>query len=135
CQVAAVAAHDLDDEGALMARRGAVEGVERLDDAVQRRVGPEGHIGPEHVVVDRARYADEPEEPVLVGGAGLDVAGLDEFRQELGPLLAEAVRAGQAAVAADDDQPVDTAVDQVAGCTPAALPRPEGLRAGRTEPR
>src|SRR4029450_11158985 len=120
CQVAAVAAHDLDDEGALMARRGAVEGVERLDDAVQRRVGPEGHIGPEHVVVDRARYADEPEEPVLVGGAGLEGPG---------PPPGEAVRAGQAAVAADDDQPVDTAVDQVAGCTPAALSRAECLRA------
>ncbi len=58
-QVAAVAPHDFDDEGALVAGGGAADGVDGLGDAVQGRVGADGHIGAEHIVVDRADQADD----------------------------------------------------------------------------
>ena len=45
-QVAAPAPHHLDHERALVTRRRAVDGVDRLDDAVQSGVGTDRHVGP-----------------------------------------------------------------------------------------
>jgi len=42
-----------------------------------------------------------------------DRTGLDQLRNHPGPLLPEQVRAGQAGVAADHDQPIDPALQQV----------------------
>ena len=60
-EVAAVAPHHLDDERPLVARRRRDEGVDRLDDPVERRVGADRHVGAGHVVVDRPDEADEGE--------------------------------------------------------------------------
>ena len=60
-QVAAVAAHHLDHERALVAGGGAGDRVDRLGDAVQRRVGADRHVGARHVVVDRADQAHDAE--------------------------------------------------------------------------
>ena len=65
-QIAAVAAHHLDDEGALVARGRALDRVDCLDDSVQRGVGADRHVGAEHVVVDRADQPDQSEVPMGV---------------------------------------------------------------------
>ena len=39
----------------------------RLDDAVQRRVGADGHVGAEHVVVDGADQPDDGQVGMSVG--------------------------------------------------------------------
>ena len=69
-EVAAVPAHHLDHERALVAGGGAVQGVQRLDDAVQRGVGADRHVGAEHVVVDRPDHADQPQVLVRRGPSG-----------------------------------------------------------------
>ncbi len=58
-QVAGVPAHHLDDEAALVAGGRAGDRVQRLDDPAQRRVGADGHVGAEHIVVDRADQAHD----------------------------------------------------------------------------
>ena len=52
-----------------------------------------------------------------MGGGRLrtDVTGLDELLQQGGPVLAELVGTGQGAVTADDHEPVDAVLQQVAG--------------------
>ena len=52
-----------------------------------------------------------------MGGGRLrtDVTGRDELLEQGGPVLAELVGAGQGAVAADDHEPVDAVLQQVAG--------------------
>jgi hypothetical protein len=121
-EIAAVPAHDLNDEGPLMTGRGAVDGIQRFGDPVQRRVGADRHVGAEHVVVDRADQPHEPQERVSGGHLGVHLASVHQLRQQLRPLLAEQVRAGQAAVTTDHDQRVDAELQQVARCPPATVP-------------
>ena len=85
-------AHDLDDEGALVAGGGAVDGVDGFGDAVQRSVGADGHVGAEHVVVDRADQPDDGQAWVRGGHAGVDIARVDQLFHQPGPLLAEDAR-------------------------------------------
>jgi hypothetical protein len=128
-----VAAHDLDHKGPLMAGGGAQDGIQRLGDPVQGGVGPDRHVGPEHVVVDRADQPHQPQEGVRGGHLGIHLARLDQLRQQLRPLLAEPVGAGQAAVATDHDQRLDPQLEQVAGGPPATLPLLELRRPGRPQ--
>jgi len=118
-----------------MTGRGAVDGIQRFGDPVQRRVGTDRHVGAEHVVVDRADQPHQPEERVRGGHLGIDLARVHQLGQQLRPLLAEQVRAGQAAVTADHDQGVDAEVQQVARCPPATVPLPELHRPGRPQDR
>jgi hypothetical protein len=74
------------------AGRGVGDLVARLDDRVHRGVDADRQPGEAEVVVDRRRHADHPQ---------AQAAGL------LG--IGEVDRAGQRAVAADHDQPVDAA--------------------------
>ena len=60
-------AHHLDDEGALVAGRGAAQRIHRLDDPVQRGVGADRHVGAGHVVVDGSDQTDQTQERVLGG--------------------------------------------------------------------
>ena len=53
------------------------------------------------------------------------LAGLDQLGNSAGHSCSEQVGAGQAAVAADHDQRVDPAFEQVAGCLAPTLPRAE----------
>ena len=59
--------HDFDDEGALVAGRGAVQGIDGFDDPVQRRIRADRHVGTRHVVVNGSDEANQPQEGVLVG--------------------------------------------------------------------
>ena len=60
---ARVAAHDLDDEGTVMAFRGGVQPVDRLHRDVDRGVEAEGVVGRAEVVVDRLGHADHRQAP------------------------------------------------------------------------
>ena len=108
-----MASHCLDDEGALLAACGAVDRIERLDDAVQGSVGADRHVGADHVVVDRADQPGQAQHRMRQGCVRRYRSLGDELGAQLRPLLAKQVRAGEAAVAANDDQRVDAAVDQV----------------------
>ena len=114
-QIAAVAPHHLDDEGTLVAGRSAVDGIDGFGDAMESRVGADGHVGPEHVVVDRADQANQGEAPMGVGRGLTDLARVDQLAEQGGPFLAEEVGTGQAAVASDDYQGIDAPVNQIAG--------------------
>ena len=63
------------------------------------------------------------------------LARLDQLGQQLRPLLAEQVRARQAAVAADHDERVDAAVGQIPRGPAPALPGPELRRTRRADHR
>lgn len=132
-QVAAVPPHHLDDEGPLVARRRRHEGVDRLHDPVERRVGPDRHVGPGHVVVDRPDEADEGERRGRLRHLGRDLALRRELLQEAGPLAPEEVGARQGAVAADDDERVDPLARHVPGGREASLARAERRAAGRAD--
>ena len=114
-QVAAVAAHHLDDEAALMADRGAADLIERGRDAVQRGVRADGHVGAVEIVVDGANQPDDAQVRVAFREFGRHCAGLDQLSQQRRPFLPEQVGAGQAAIAPDDHQAVDGAFQQVFG--------------------
>ena len=128
-EVAAVASHHLDDEAPLVACRCAGQGVDGIDDAVQCGVSPDGHVGADQVVVDRADQAGEHERWVGVGHGLLELAGRHQFGQQLAPFRPELIEPGQRAVAADDDQPVDAVFEQIAGRPASPVPLPEGLAA------
>ncbi len=129
-EVAAVSAHHLDDERALVARRRALQSVDRLGDAVQRRVGTDRHVRAEHVVVDRADETDHREIVVGVGPCPVDRTLGDELVEQLGPFGAELGGPAEAAITADHDERVDVALDEVAGGAPSALASPEVGAAG-----
>ena len=114
-EVAAVPAHHLDHERPLMARSGAGQRVDRLDDPVQGRVRAHRHVGSDHVVVDRADHAGDHQVAVPPGLLRRDLARLDELGEQLGPLGAEQIGPRQGPVPADHHDPVDAVVDQVAG--------------------
>ena len=88
-QVATVASHHLDDHGALVARRGAVDRIDRLSDAMQGRIGPDGHVGAKHVIVDRTDQPHEGEPALRFGGGSIDLAHLGQLGEQLRPLLAK----------------------------------------------
>ena len=126
-EVAAVPAHHLDDEGALVARGRAADGVNRLGDAVERRVGADGHVGAGGVVVDRADQADNRQPRMARGRRRVDLAPGHQFLDMIRPLAAKHVRPGERAVAAHHDQAVDAVPQDGAGGLQAALPRAELL--------
>jgi hypothetical protein len=51
-QIAAVSPHHLDDKSALVTGGCAADGIDGFGDPVQRRIGSDGHIGAEHIVVN-----------------------------------------------------------------------------------
>ncbi len=132
-QVTAVAAHHFDDEGALVAGGRAGDGIHGLGDAVQGAICADGHIGTGEIVVDRTDQPDDQQVGVGGGHFGADLAALGKLGHDGRPFLAEDVRAGQRAVAADDDQPVDPILEQVAGSRPASFGRAESFAAGRPD--
>ena len=87
---AGVAAHDLDEEEALMAGGRVADLVDAVHDGVQRRVVADGRVGAVEVVVDGAGESDDRE----------------------GVLVAEDAGTGQRTVAADNDERVDSAALQ-----------------------
>lgn len=63
--VPAVAAHDLENEAALVAVGGGDDGVDGLHDAVQGGVRADGHVSAAEVVVDRANHAHDVQVGIL----------------------------------------------------------------------
>src|SRR5690349_24578823 len=61
------------------------------------------------------------------------LARLDQLRQQLRPLLAEQVRPGQAAIAADHNERVNAEVGQIPRGPAPALPGPELRRTRRAD--
>ena len=91
-QVPTVATHDLDDEGALVRGRGAGELVDSVQDAMQRSVRTDRHVGTHHVVVDGTDQADDDEGRMSVREFLRDNALGDQLGDMLRPLVAELVR-------------------------------------------
>jgi hypothetical protein len=60
-----VAPHDFHDEGALVRVGSGDDGVNRLDDSVQRRVGADGHVRAAEIVVNGADHASNVQMTVL----------------------------------------------------------------------
>ena len=56
-QIATVPPHHFDDKGALMAGRGARDGVNRIGNPMERGIGADRHISTKHIVIDRANNA------------------------------------------------------------------------------
>ena len=134
-EVSAVAAHHLDDERALVARRRALDRVDRLGDSVQRRVGADRHVGAGHVVVDGADHADQDEASSGLGDLTVEFAAVGQLVEQFGPLGAQLVGTGQAAVATDHRERLDAEFGQVAGSPPASVTLAELLTARRAEHR
>ena len=99
-------------------RRNLVDGI---NDAMERAICPNSHVGTDHVVIDRANQADNIEALVQLRLLRRDSPFIDQFAEVLGPLSAELFRAGQRAVAADDDQAIDSLFNQVQGCRVTAF--------------
>ncbi len=134
-QIATVAAHDFDDKGSLVAGCGAVDRIDRFSDPVQSSVGADGHIGPEHVVVDRADQANQCETTVRLGHVLFDLTFRDEILQVTPPLFSKEIGASEAAIATDDHECIDAQFDQVLGRLAATLGSPERVAAGGSEHR
>ena len=129
-QIAAMPAHDLDHETALVAGGRAGQRIDGFDDAVQGGIGADGHVGADHVVVDGAHQPGDHQRRVSLGGGFIDFPGLNQLRQQFRPLLTKQIGAGQAAVAADDHQPIDATLEQIASGASATLPLTECRAAG-----
>ena len=134
-QVAAVAAHDLDDEGALVRGRRAGQLVDGIQDAVQRGVRADRHIRAHHVVIDRADEADDDEGGVSGRGLGRDHALGGQLGDVLGPLAAELVRTRQGTVTTDHHKVIDAVLKQVRGRAVAPFVRAEVRAASRADHR
>lgn len=106
-QIAAMSTHDLHDEASLMTRRRGHDGIDSLDDAVQSRVGANGHVRAAKVVVDRAHETDDVQVRVLRALFLGYLAGSEQLVEQRCPFAFEHVRAGQATVATDTHQVVD----------------------------
>ena len=120
-EVSAVAAHHLDDERTLVTRRGALDRVDRLGDTVQRRIGADRHVGAGHVVVDGADHADQHQAPSGIGDLTVEFAAVGQLVEQFGPLGAQLVGAGQAAIATDHRERLDAAFSQIAGSPSASV--------------
>ncbi len=134
-EVAAVPAHHLHHEGALVAGGRAGQVVDRVDDAVQGAVRTDRHVRADQVVVDRADQARDHEGGVVGSDGRVDLAGGDQLLEQPGPLLLEQVEAGEAAVATDDDDPVDALQQQVLRRLEPPGPLPELHAAERPDRR
>ena len=134
-QVAAVAAHDLDDERALVRGRRTGQLVDGIQDAVQRGIRADRHVRAHEVVVNRADEADDDESRVLGGGLGRNHALGSQLSDVLRPLAAELVRTRQGAVATDHDEVIDAVLEQVCGRAVAPLVRAEVSTASRADHR
>ena len=134
-QVTAVAAHDLDDEGALVRGGSAGQLVDGVQDAMQRGVRANRHVRAHQVVVDRADEADDDESRVLGGGLGRDHALGSQLGNVLRPLATELVRTRQGAVTTDHDEVIDAVLEQVRGRAVAPLVRAEVGAASRADHR
>ena len=108
-----------------MAGCGGGDGVHRFHDAMEGRVGADGHVRPKHVVVDGPDQSDQGKEGMGVGRGLIDGAFGDQLLEQFGPFLAKEIGAGQAAVAANDDEPSMPFCDQVEGGLAPALRAPE----------
>ena len=131
-QVAAIASHHLDDEGALVAGGGAGDGIHRVGDAVQGAIRADGHLGAGKVVVDRADNAHDQKVLMSVSLLLGKPPALDQLRKQGWPFTAEDIGTGQRAVSADDDQAIYAMLHQVQSGLPSALTGTEFITAGRT---
>ena len=99
-------------------RRNLVDGI---NDAMERAICPNSHIGTDHVVIDRANQSDDIEALMQLRLLRRDSPFIDQFAEVLRPLGAELFRTGERAVAADDDQAIDSLFNQVQGCRVTAF--------------
>lgn len=108
-----MAAHHFNDEGSLVAGRGGGEVVDGIDNTVQSSIGTDGHIGSDEVIVDGSDEPGDHEGGVFPGYLGAHLAGVDEFSDQVCPLGAQHVQAGERTVTADDDETIDPVFEEI----------------------
>src|SRR4051812_30994862 len=99
--------HYLHHKGALVAGGGIIDSVESFGYAVQGRIGTDSHIYAEHIVVYRANQPYNSQIGVPLGNKLRYLTTYDQLGQQFRPFAPEKIGPGQAAVAADNYQPVD----------------------------
>ena len=100
----AVPAHDLKNETTLMRVRGCEYAVDGLEDAMQCRVGADGHVGPAEVVIDAPNEAHDVQMRACSSILLVDISLCQQFIQQRRPFSTEHVRARQAPVAPNADE-------------------------------
>ena len=106
------------------------DGVYRLRYPVQRGVGPNGHVGANHVVVDRTGEPRDLEDGVAFGHFRPHLSAVHQLRQQFTPFQTQLAGTGERPVASYHDQPVDAGGHEVLHRGPASLAVPE-LEAAR----
>ena len=116
-----MAAHDLHHERTLVRSCGAGQRIDRFDDAVKGRVSSDRHVRSDHVIVDRSDHARDDQVGVPQSKVRCDLIGLDELREQSGPLGSKQVSPGERAVSAHNDEAVDSVQNEVARRLEAAV--------------
>ena len=134
-EIATVAAHHLDHKGALVARSGRGDRVDRLGDAVQCRIGTNRHIGTGKIVINRANQTNNGQEGVALGRFRIDGTGCVEFSEKIGPLTAEDISTGKATITTNDDEVANPMGQQVCCSLEAPLAGAKARATRRTDDR
>ena len=100
---------------------------------MQRGIGPDGHVGADHVVVDRTGEPRDLEDGVAFGQFRPHFSAVHQLRQQLTPFQAQLAGAGEGTVATYHDQPVDAGGHKVLHRGPAPLAVPELKTARRPD--
>ena len=95
-----------------MAGCGGGEVVDGIDNTVQSSIGTDGHIGSDEVIVDGSDEPGDHEGGVFPGYLGAHLAGVDEFSDQVCPLGAQHIQAGERTVTADDDETIDPVFEE-----------------------
>lgn len=116
-----MSAHDLHDEGALVRVGGADNGVDGLDDAVQRRVRPDRHVRAAEVIVYGSYHSSNVQELIFLPLVFSDLVVGQQLIKQAGPLLTEEVGSGEGTVSSNHHQVGDASGHQVVGGLETAL--------------
>lgn len=94
-----MSAHHLHDEGALMRIRRAHDGINSLDNSMQRRIGTDSHVSTAKIIVNRSDHAGNVQHSVFLALVIGDTTGRQQLVQQTAPFLPEQVCTSQRTVA------------------------------------
>ena len=101
--------------------RSCGDGIDAINDSMQRRIGADGHICAAEIIVDRADDTDNVELFVERFLLNCDFVEAVELLDEGRPLLAQFIRAREGTVASDNAEMSDRPFDKIQARSPATL--------------